>query len=1226
MSMTDQCPSTTKGEKQKASKAELAASPRSLQRLNGTGPRVWRSIDELADTSEFRDFVEREFPAGASELLQSSRRTFVQLMGASLALAGAATIPGCRRPEHKIMPFSKDVPEDIIPGKPLYYATSMHIPGALGGAEGLLVETHEGRPTKIEGNPLHPLSNGKSTIFAQASVLQMYDPDRLKYPVYKNPARGKVAATWDDFKAWSDDHLKTYQSNGGEGLAFLVEKKSSPTRDAARDAVLKKFPKAKWVAFDPVEPRNLIAGSEIAFGKPCRTHYAFEKARTILSLDADFLKHDDAAVLPNARTFAKSRAVYSGKDSMSRLYVVESGLSLAGGQADHRLRLTPAAVAAFAVELAKFILPKVAGDKNLAAALADVKAGSADKVDRAWLEACASDLLQGSDVTARAGSVIVPGPTLPAEVVAVVHALNAALGSKVVAHTEISAENASDSGAAIKALADALGTSVKTLVCVNTNPLYNAPGDVNFAAGFAKLDASITLTVESTETAAASTWALNGSHELESWGDSLAADGTIAPIQPMIAPLYEPAMSDLELLAHFAGLKRSDGSAMDGYEMVRATWKAKLGASNFDKSWKLALHDGIVAGSTLKPAAADVNFAAVAKALASASLPADTGLAVVFQHGQLLDGRYANNPWLQELSQFGTSVVWDNPALVSPATALKLGIAPEKFDSHPEHIYLIKYPQGRIAKIELNGRSIEIPVWVLPGMADDTVILTVGYGRKDCGAVGEGVGVNVFPLRAAAQGLATSGAKASPTGAEWPISSTQMHWSLEGRTALVRSLDLPVWSKYADQSPLKHEDDIYKREAGKLTIGEKLGELSHTPPNISIYNNPQNGSPTDPDPKFTSANKRDKLPNGQPAPADFTVGPQWGMTIDLSTCTGCHACTIACQAENNIAVVGKKEVAKGREMSWIRVDRYFVGDDYNNPDAVLHQPVACVHCENAPCETVCPVNATVHSPEGHNLMTYNRCIGTRYCANNCPYKVRRFNFFEYGLHKFNGGWVGREFMQGVIETFPGKKVGDPQQSFNPNLIPPRLREKLDEISRMQKNPDVTVRMRGIMEKCSYCIQRTNYAKIECKLSDIKDAKGKSFIPDGFVQTACQQACPSDAITFGDILDPNSKVSKLRDNQRSYLLLGYLNTRPRTSHMVRVNNPNPALVSADRKASWENPFGHHAGGHDAHDSHDSHDKSEGAKHGFLYNPAKARDDRGYALSLNVLASHGMGVNA
>jgi Fe-S-cluster-containing dehydrogenase component len=1153
-------------------------------------------------------------------------------MGASVALAGAATIPGCRRPDHKIMSFSKDVPEDIIPGKPLFYATSIPVTGALGGAEGLLVETHEGRPTKIEGNPLHPLSNGKSTLYAQASILQMYDPDRLKYPIFKNPARGKVAATWDDFRAWSEEHLKSYEQNGGAGLAFLVEKKTSPSRDAARDAVLKKFPKATWVAFDPVEPRSLIAGSEIAFGKPMRAHFAFDKARTILSLDADFLRHDDAEALPNARSFAKSRAVYSGKDQMSRLYVVESGLSLAGGQADHRQRLSPAAVAAFAVELARFMLPKLAGDPKLAAALADVKPGSAEKIDRAWLEACASDLLQGSDVTARSHSVVVPGATLPAEVVALVHALNAALGSKVVTHSEISAENAGDSGAAIRTLSSALGTSIKTLVCINTNPLYTAPGDANFAAGFAKLDASITLTVESTETAAASTWALNSSHSLESWGDAVSADGVIAPIQPMIAPLYEPAMSEIELLAFFAGQKRSDGSPMDGYEIVRSAWKARLGAGDFDRKWKRALHDGVVAGTGGKTAAADVNFAAVAGAISAAKLPADTGLAVVFHNGYLLDGKYANNPWLQELSQFGTAVCWDNPALVSPATALKLGIAPEKFDSHPEHIYLQKYPQGRIAKVELNGRAIEIPVWVMPGMADDTIILTVGYGRKDCGAVGEGVGVNVFPLRSSDQGLAATGAKATPTGAEFPISSTQMHWSMEGRTAIVRAVDLPVWAKYGDGPALEHRDDIYERVSGKLSLGEKLGELAHSPPNISIYANPQNGSVDDPDPKFTSNHKRDRLPNGKPAPADFTVGPQWGMTIDLTTCTGCHACTIACQAENNIAVVGKKEVAKGREMSWIRVDRYFVGDDYNNPEAVLHQPVACVHCENAPCETVCPVNATVHSPEGHNMMTYNRCIGTRYCANNCPYKVRRFNFFEYGLHKFNGGWVGREFMQGAIDSIPGKKVGDPQQSFNPNLIPPRLREKLDEISRMQKNPDVTVRMRGIMEKCSYCVQRTNYAKIECKLSDIKDASGKSFIPDGFVQTACQQSCPSDSIVFGDILDPKSKVSQLRQNQRSYLLLGYLNTRPRTSHLIRVNNPNPALVSAERKAAWEHPFGHHGAGHgdghgDGHDAgHDSHSSPEGAKHGFLFNPNKRRDDRGYALSLNVLSSQGMGVNA
>jgi molybdopterin-containing oxidoreductase family iron-sulfur binding subunit len=499
----------------------------------------------------------------------------------------------------------------------------------------------------------------------------------------------------------------------------------------------------------------------------------------------------------------------------------------------------------------------------------------------------------------------------------------------------------------------------------------------------------------------------------------------------------------------------------------------------------------------------------------------------------------------------------------------------------------VKFPEARKARIKIGEKTVEVPVWILPGMADHTVLLTVGYGRTAAGHVGDGVGVDVYPVKPAGRRWAR-GVEVSATSNWYPISSTQSHWSLEGRTALVRAVDLPAWKAHGDEvGEAKHE--IYKT-AQPINFAERLGEMSHMPPNVSVYENPFNKSKADPAPD-----------------AVYAKGPQWGMTIDLSTCTGCGACTIACQAENNIPVVGKKEVQKGREMAWIRVDRYFTGEDFTNPDSMLHQPVPCQHCENAPCETVCPVNATVHGPEGINYMTYNRCIGTRYCANNCPYKVRRFNFFEYGKLKFNGDYYGKSLVEKVAPERGGVNGSNKYNKININLIPPRLRQKLEEIERMQKNPDVTVRMRGVMEKCSYCIQRINAAKIECKLNDLKG------IPDGFFQSACQQACPSGAIVFGDILDPQSAVHATRNHGRSYMLLGYLDTRPRTSYLVQVRNPNPRL----RKPVTD-PF-HHGGGHHGGEG-EGHDEAAGKEAGHaFYEPRKRREDGGYAVSLRVLGS-------
>ncbi len=1216
MAAHDQCPSSKKSGK--PGKRALAREARDLPRLNGAagGRKLWRSVEEYADTGEFREFVEREFPAGASELVETSRRSFLQLMGASMALAGAAVVPGCRRPVHNIMPYSSVVPEEVIPGKPLFYATSMPLPG--GGAEGLLVETHEGRPTKVEGNPLHPINQGKSSIWSQASILGLYDPDRLVTPRQKVPEPENPYRSWDDFALWAKGHFAKFDAGHGAGLAFLVEKKTSPSREAMRDQVRKRWPQARWVAYDAAEATAPMAGTALATGTPCRPLFDLKKAKVIVSLDSDFLdgcRGEGGAGLVYARDFAFTRRVLAAKDEMSRLYVAESGYSTTGGAADHRLALPPSRIAALAVELAKAVLARSGGAAPaLAAAVNAVEVPDAASLDRAWIDAAAEDLVSADDghghrVTRAGETLIVAGPSQAPQVHALAAALNEALGNvgKTVRYVPVSEDEAADSAAGIADLTREMAAGhVTTLVVIGCNPLYDAPADVDFASAYARV-ASICLSVDSNETAEASTWELNGAHFLEAWGDTRAADGTCAPVQPMIAPLYD-GRSDLELLAMVLGEKA------DGHEIVRETWRAASKGGDFEKFWKRSLHDGVFAEAKADPASLKVDVGAAAGSLGGfspAGAPTDASLDVVFQPGNLYDGRFANYGWLQELPQTGTRVVWDNPAVMSPRTAAALKLQPVGFsEEDPSAVYTDpKYPESRLATITVAGRSMQVPVWILPGMPDHTVILTLGYGRTVCGKVGSGAGFNTYRLRDAASRATARAASVAPASGTYMVASTQMHWSVSGRTALVRLVDLPAWKKHGDDPALEVEDPLYKTKK-VLSFGERVdhGELTHTPPNLNLYADPLAQAKPNPADSDSLSGRKLKPDPGSP----FSERPQWAMSIDLATCTGCGTCTIACQAENNIPIVGKKEVAKGREMTWIRVDRYFAGDILA-PTEMMHQPVTCMQCENAPCETVCPVNATVHGPEGLNYMTYNRCIGTRYCANNCPYKVRRFNFFDYGVTAFKGKYYGEEQV-----PYFGRR--------NPNLVPPRLREKLREIEKMRMNPDVTVRSRGVMEKCTYCVQRINAARVEMKLHDLQN------IPDGFFQTACQQACPTGSIVFGDHLDTASRVHAMREHTRTYAMLGYLNTRPRTTYMVGVKNPNRKLLEArgDRRRidEMDNPFGDHGhgGGGDSHEGGGhapaGSGHSDAGRRSFLRDSVKSAADKGYALSLRVLGVPGV----
>jgi MoCo/4Fe-4S cofactor protein with predicted Tat translocation signal len=1015
---------------------------------NQTGKKFWRSLNELASTPKFKEWLVQEFPEGATDLIDTgSRRRFMQLMAASMGLAG---LTACRRPVEKILPYAKGV-EGLVHGAPQHYATVMNVAGQ---AHPLVVEAIDGRPVKIEGNRKHPLSNGAANAWAQASILSLYDPDRSQKVLEK----GK-ASTWEAFQAAA----KATFVGDGEGVRVLSGSLLSPTLAGLRAALIAKHPKAKWVEYEPINEDSALAGAELAFGDRLRPHFNLSKADVVVSLDCDFLQLDNPG-LNVIRDFAKRRkavdsavpaghgtehkaashkadehkagehkvddhkaeepkaaapvvaaapaaapAASAGESStINRLYVVENNFTLTGAQADHRLRLRAADVQAFAADLAREVAALPQGLKIL---------GQSDK----FIAALAKDLLAH-----KGRSIVLAGPRQPAAVHALAAVINQTLGNigETVSYTRPGRES---SATAITDLAKEMGAGqVKTLVVLGANPLYTAPADLEFAAKYKAIATTIHLGFEVDETAAASTWHLPESHALESWGDAVAADGTISLQQPLIEPIF-PTKSVIEVVALALGQTAS------AYELVKS--QSKLD----DPAWRQALHEGFVAGTQAPLAKPAANSKAVEAAIAAAPKPA-AGLEVVFApSASAFDGRYANNAWLQEAPEPMTKIVWDNPALVSPKTAKEL-----------------KLEEGSVIVVERNGRKVEAPVLVQPGHADNSVTLSLGYGRTSVGRVGTGVGYNAYLLRTAdAMGFGT-GVNITKSPRTYALVTTQEHHDQAGRPVV--------------------------REATVEKYKEEAHFASHEDAHIELFQ------------LFDSF--------------DYSKGNQWGMVVDLQSCIGCNACLVACQSENNIPVVGRDQVSKGREMHWIRLDRYFTGTE-DDPE-VVHQPMACQQCENAPCESVCPVAATVHSPEGLNDMAYNRCVGTRYCANNCPYKVRRFNYFNW--HK-----------------------------------------DLEEVGKMVFNPDVTVRMRGVMEKCNYCVQRIQEVKIAHKVD------GRKPIKDGDVLTACQQTCPAEAISFGNINDPESAVSKMKKNNRNYTLLHELNIKPRTTYLAKVRNPNPELA-------------------------------------------------------------------
>ncbi len=967
-----------------------------------SGPQYWRSLEAAAETPEFQQWLHREYPAGASEWADGpNRREFLKIMAASIGLAGLAACT--RQPQEKMLPYVKQ-PEDLVQGIQMQYATAM----TLGGyATGLLVESHEGRPTKIEGNPDHPMSLGAASVFHQASVLELYDPDRTHTVL-----RAGETSSWEEFLADLVPALHEQIAKGGAGLRLLTENITSPTLLAQIGELLKKFPQAKWHQY---EPWGQEAASQDGPGVP---HYDFSKAKVIVALDSDFLSTHPAS-LAYARQFARGRAAGEG---MSRLYVAEPTPTITGSMADHRLACGAGDLAQLATWFG-FVV--------------DNRERTPRQETAAWVTAVFADLSAN-----KGAGLVLAGEGQPPLVHRIARRINEEcgnVGSTVTYHAPTAA-SPDLSASSLAALADAMHAGqVELLVQIGGNPAYNAPADLDFAGAMGKVKRHIHHGLFYNETAQRCQWHLPLAHYLESWGDALAFDGTPSIIQPLIEPLYEgrTAYQLLDALIF-------EQTARSAYDIVRRHWEGAQEGMEAEKTWRKMVHNGFAPPAPVP--GGDVSTAVNAMgAPVGSGQAAETGeYEIVFKPDPAVwDGRFSNNGWLQELPKPITKLTWDNAALVSPELAHRMGLNNED-----------------VVELTFKGRSVHAPVWIMPGQAENSVTLHLGYGRTAAGRVGNGQGVNAYALRTSdAMGFGSGLQIKKVEGVTWRLAASQDHHTLAGR-------------------------DVYR--AGTLEEYRK-------------------------DPAFAPDGSKGEDPARDETlyPPDHTYpGYAWGMSIDLNTCIGCNACVVACQSENNIPIVGKGEVINGREMHWIRVDGYFRGD-MDNPE-MYHQPVPCMHCENAPCEVVCPVAATVHSPEGLNEQVYNRCIGTRYCSNNCPYKVRRFNFFQ---------WPDNTTL-----TF-----------------------------KMQRNPDVSVRSRGIMEKCTYCVQRINEAKITSQKEDRK-------VFDGEIKTACQQTCPTEAIVFGDINDPNSRVSRLKKQPRNYGMLAELNTRPRTTYLARVTNPNPEAAS------------------------------------------------------------------
>jgi len=985
--------------------------------------RLWQSLEELSDTKTYREFKENEFPAAYKDSTGINRRDALKLMAASAALAG---LSACTKlPQEKIVPYVRP-PEEIVPGNPLFYATS--IPEA-GGSVGLLVESHMGRPTKIEGNPQHPGSLGATDALQQASILNMYDPDRAQTILFD----GQLSS-WNDFVV-AMSNVRARMTGNGAGVRVLTTTVTSPTFGAQMKDFLSQFPGAKWHQYEPLGNNAARVGTKLAFGRPVNTVYHLDQADVVVSLDADFLMNGPGHVR-YIHEFSGRRSLPNGPSSnLNRLYVVESMPTITGAMSDHRLPLRSGEVETFARQLAAAVGVSAAAPAS----------GSDANIPADWLKAVADDL-----TAHRGSSVVIAGENQPPIVHAIAHAMNASLGNvgKTVVYTESIEAEPVDQLASIKDLVDDLNSNkVEFLLVLGGNPVYDAPADLDFVNALIKAKLRVYSGLYFNETSEWCHWEVPATHFLEAWSDTRAYDGTAGVVQPLIAPLYD-SHSAHEIVAIFTGQPNASS-----HELVREYWQSQRPEKGkaFEDFWELTLYQGYVSGSALPP----ITVAPQGDFLTQAATPvADaSALEVVYRPDPSIgDGLNNNNAWLQELPKPITRLTWDNAAMFSPNTAKKLGINTQDY-----------------VELDLNGRKVFAPVFVTFGHADNSVTVHFGYGRLRTGSVGTGTGFNAYLLRTSDQPYFASGLQVKKTDKSYALACVQHQYTIEqdGHSAEEESV-----------AAVEHRDLVQIAtldEFRKNPTFAKHDDTTETK-DISLY------------------------------PNYAYDGYAWAMSIDLNRCVGCNACVIACQSENNIAVVGKDQTLRGRVMHWIRIDTYFRGD-LENPEAFF-EPLPCMQCENAPCEYVCPVGATTHTPEGLNDMTYNRCVGTRYCSNNCPWKVRRFNFYLYS------DWDTKS-LYGV------------------------------------RNPDVTVRSRGVMEKCTYCVQRIQEAKIRATRED-------RLVRDGEIVTACQQVCPAQAITFGNMNDKSSQIAKMKAKERDYVLLADLNTRPRTSYLARVRNPNPAI--------------------------------------------------------------------
>ena len=980
-----------------------------------TGPEYWRSLEELAGSEEFQEMMHREFPKGASEWLDDfSRRGFLKTMGASLALAG---LTGCTRmPDTEIVPYVRQ-PENVIPGRPKFYATAF----TLGGyASPILVESHMFRPTKVEGNPEHPASLGGTDVYSQASILDLYDPDRAQNVTYMGDVR-----SWPAFMEAVHGPMSAEKTMDGVGVRILTQTVTSPTLAAQIHAYLESSPQARWHVYEPVNRDNVVEGAKLAFGEPVETRYDFSKADVVVSLDADFLY----AGFPGSARYIRDFAARRNPDgNMNRLYVIESTPSSTGMKVDHRLPMRAADVENFA--------------RALASAIGVSSGGSVSGEHQAFVSAVAKDL-QGH----KGSSVVIPGDHQSPAVHALCHAINQALGNvgQTVVYTESVDGNPVNRSESLKSLTDDIRAGkVDLLLILGGNPAYDAPSDIDFASVLKSnaVQTKVYLGTHRNETADLCQWHILEAHYLESWSDARAYDGTVSIIQPLIEPLYGGKTAH-EVIAILAGQ-----TSLTARDLIQRHWGEQHTGADFEAFWRKSLHDGWVSGTT---------FAPKSVALKSANIPAaqtasSSGYELNFRRDpSIYDGRFSNNGWLQELPKPLTKLTWDNPIMIGPAMAERL-----------------KLNFKDVAELEYNGKKVKGAIWIQAGHPDNSITVFLGYGRTRAGRVGTGAGFDVYPLRTSQAAWFADGAKLAATGDIFQLASTQGYQTME----------TPVGDR-----PLVQERSLeeYKKDPNFAKEGEPAKDLTLYKPWLFEYEK---------------------------------EAYSWGMAIDLNSCVGCNNCIVACQSENNIAVVGKEQTLKGRHMHWLRVDAYYNGPR-DNPKGFF-QPLPCMQCENAPCELVCPVQATIHSSEGLNDMVYNRCVGTRYCSNNCPYKVRRFNFLLFQ------DWETPQF-------------------------------------KLMRNPDVTIRSRGVMEKCTYCVQRISERRIDTETATVNE--GKEIRIGDELQTACQQSCPANAIVFGNINDPNSQVNKWKAQARNYSLLGELNTRPRTTYLAEVRNPNPELEEA-----------------------------------------------------------------